>query len=160
MYKALGMLHTGERVYDRSPSHIHAGVRPLIREIVADINSRRRSTIVYSVKYDRPIGVSSVVATRPGDRIVFAKRQGRRGTSRFVKNRRSESTNVVTIILRQTPSGDYQVMTAHFGYPAPREPWDESHPPRQSVDFWKRHAFVWGVEPTVRGSESFRPPGR
>lgn len=160
MPKAQWRLATGEYVHDRSPSHIHDGVRPYLGEILASINSRRRHTITQTVEYDRPVGVTSCVATRPDDTIIFARRKGRRGVSRFVKNRRAEPTRHVSVVLRRTDRGDYQIMTAHFGRPAPREPWSDGSSSRMARDFWQRHAFAWGAEPIVRGTESYRPPGR
>jgi hypothetical protein len=151
-------LATGERVFDRSPSHIHPGVRPFLKGILARINSRRRHAIVEVVEHSHLVGHSSCVTTRPGDKIVFARRVNRRGISRFVKNRRSEPTQFVTVILRRTERGDYQLKTAYFGEPAPREPWGDSSASRTSRDFWRRHAFAWGTESIVRGSETYRPP--
>lgn len=152
-------LATGEWVYDSSPSHIHPGVAPFLDDIIAATNSRRRQVIVEKVRYDRVVGYSTCVTTRPGDKIVFARRVNRRGISRFVKNRRSEPTQFVTVILRRTERGDYQLKTAYFGEPAPREPWGDRVKPRPH-HFWNRHAFVWGVEPIVPGTERYRAPGR
>ena len=152
-------LDTGERVFDRSPSHIHPGVRPFLKGILARINSRRRHAIVEVVEHSHLVGHSSCVTTRPGDKIVYAQRLHRRGISRFVKNRRPEPTPYITVILQLTDNGDYRVKTAYFGQPAPREPWSNRVKPGPH-HFWNRHAFVWGVEPIVPGTESYRAPGR
>ncbi len=158
MAKPLWRLATGERVYDRSPSHIHTGVRPYLPGVLGSINSRRRQTITQVVEYGKPIGMTSCVRTRPRDTIVFARRQGRRGPSRFVKNRRPEPTAHLTVILRQTARGDYEIATAYFGESAPQEPWANPRASHSSREFWKNHAFAWGSEPIVRGSEQYRVP--
>ena len=159
MPKPKWRLATGERVYDSSPSHVHPGVHPFLDSVIAGINSRRRQTIVETVKYNQPVGHSTCVVTRPGDKIVFARRLHRRGISRFVKNRRPEPTQFVTVILRRTGKGDYQVKTAYFGLPAPSEPWGNRVKPGPR-HFWRCHAFVWGVEPIVPGTESYKASGR
>ena len=158
MAKPLGRLATGERVYDRSPSHIHAGAQQYLPEVLGSIRSRHRQTIVQVNEYSQPVGVTSCVATRAGDKILFARRKGRRGVSRFVKNRRPMPTCFLTVILRRTRRGDYEVSKAYFGEPAPMEPWGNPRPSRKSQEFWKAHAFAWGAEPIVRGSEQYRIP--
>jgi hypothetical protein len=151
--KRMWRLATGEFVYDRTPSHVHAGVRRYLGEVIGSISSGRRSNIVHEAVFDSVVGESNCVETRPGDRIMFARRAGRKTYTRFVLNRSSQETRCITVILHRRNNGTYVVGTAHFGRRAPLEPWGSRKASRESLVFWKRHALVWGSEPTIPGTE-------
>ena len=154
----LGNLGSGEPVYDRSRSHLHAGVVELLPAAFARVNTRRQAFLVASVDFGRPVGETICVATGRDDQIVYAQRPGRFGLSRFVKNRRPEPSNAVTLVLKKDGREDYYVLiTAFIGAQAPPEPWDRNAN-EQSVAFWSAHALVWGVEEVTLGTEQSACP--
>ena len=42
----LGYLHSGEKVYDRSPSHIHESAAPYVQEALLKVNSESREKLM------------------------------------------------------------------------------------------------------------------
>lgn len=96
------------------------------------------------------IGDSMCVPVTDADEFVFAVRKTRQRSqvTRFVKNRQSIQTNMMTIIMKSI--GDkMQLLTAYFGAPAHKEPTDPSITPEElqpSIDFWKNHALILNPE--------------
>ncbi len=149
----LGNLGSGEPVYDRSRSHLHAGVVERLPAAFAKVNARLQGFLVTTVDFGRPVGETICVATVAGDEIVYAQRPGRFGLSRFVKNRQPEPASAVTLVLKKDGREDYYVLiTAFVGAQAPPEPWDRNAN-EQSVAFWSDHALVWGAEEVTEGTE-------
>lgn len=156
-------LKSGERVVDRPNSHLHGEVAKLLPVALAAIESRGRLFLVESHDFGRVIGETVCVATHAGDQIVYAQREGRRGLTRFVKNRAAEPTAYVTCILKAGDAGDeFFLVTAFIGVPAEPEPWDKNlrdpAAKRKSREFWNSHALVWGSEPIVPDTEQTRCP--
>jgi len=157
-------LKSGEMVVDRHRSHIHPTVMPHLPAALARISSQGRDFLVESVDFGRPIGETICVPTGPRDEIVYAVRSGRRGLTRFVKNRAPLPTSAVRVVLKRDDAGGYFVLlTAFLGPPAPPEPWDRNtirtrDELARAVAFWNTHALVWGYEPSIAGTETKRCP--
>lgn len=156
--EVLGSLSSGETVYDRPRSHLHAGVCELLPEALATVDAGGEGFLVVECDFGRVIGQTSRVATHPGDTIVYAQRVGRRGLSRFVKNRHPEPCQRVTVVLKRDERDAYYVLlSAWIGTRAEPEPWDANATER-SVDFWNSQALVWGSEDVVLGTEQIWCP--
>jgi hypothetical protein len=153
-------LGSGEVVIDRHQSHIHGEVVRHLPEALARIDARGQIFFVEEVDFGRPIGETICVATSDADEIVYAQRAGRRGLTRFVKNRVPAPTAHVTLVLKQDDRDrrTYVLITAFLGRKAEKEPWDQNirtaDERRRAEDFWAAHALVWGSEPTVPGTET------
>lgn len=169
---SLGRLGSGELVRDRFNSHLHDGVVPFLSEAFSRIESEGRGHIDAQVDFGRIIGVSTCVATVPGDEIVYAQRANRRGLTRFVKKRQPEPcSSVVVILVREDGRRFFQricrkitrlvfgrltayvLITAFMGELTGPEPWD----PRATVrsrKFWNENALVWGSEVVVPGTDT------
>ncbi len=147
-------LGSGEPIIDRLNSHVHNGVRQLLPEALATIQSEGRQFIVGEVDFGRPVGESACGATGPGDEILYAKRPRRWGLTRFVRNRTPEPCSSVVVILKKAEEDDsYILITAFIGRKAEPEPWDRNATAK-SYAFWSSHALVWGSEPVVPGTET------
>ncbi|MDD4901018.1 MAG: hypothetical protein PHS62_02820 [Patescibacteria group bacterium] len=155
--KTLGRLKSGEQVVDREISHIHASAKAGLAEALARIDSLGHERIKETIDLGRVIGRSNCVSTGDGDEIVFAQRVNRPGLSRFAKNREPEPTSKLTIKLHRLADGKYEVRTAYIGEAGVAEPWDEEKK-STSIPFWNAHAFCWGYEPVVVGSETEKCP--
>jgi hypothetical protein len=150
----LGRLRSGQIVVDRYRSHNHLATRPLLPEVLGQIYAQGRQFIHEEVDFGRIVGLSTCVVTGPGDEIVYAQRPGRRGPTRFVKNRQPEPSSAVTVILKKDDFEDYYVLiTAFIGNKPEPEPWDR-HATEKSRGFWASHALIWGSEPVVPGTET------
>lgn len=140
-------LATGEIVEDRPRSHLTEEARRLLPAALAKISGRTLGQDLNEVELDfgHTIGKSIRVETGPDDEIVFARRPGRDGPTRFVLNREPEPTSKMVVILKRARDG-FVVITAWIGSKAEPEPWDRFATPRSKV-FWSRNALVWGSVP-------------
>jgi len=154
MVKADYVLASGEPVVDRHNSHIHESAAAFLPPALYRIDSRGRKFLIETVEFDFVVGETVCVATEPGDKIVYAQRPKRFGLTRFVKNRKPEPTNAVTIILKRDEFENYYVLiTAWCGHKSEPEPWDRNAT-EKSVSFWNSHALIWGSEATIPGTET------
>lgn len=143
--KLLGYLKTGHKVLDRYVSHLSKEVEPYIKEALLMIDEFDESLPIFetTVKFNKIIGKSGVVAVNDEDDIYYARRKNRKGLSKFVKDRVGEDIDVLTIVLKKdvnTPN-QYILITAFFGYIVGPEPFDK-HSTKQSLQYWKGHALV------------------
>ncbi|MBI4377455.1 MAG: hypothetical protein HY549_13530 [Elusimicrobia bacterium] len=151
-------LGSGEEVFDREPSHIHAGVTPeLLSESLAQVWPDE-VRVKRTVDFGHIIGASNCVKTREEDEIIYAQRLHRPGLSRFVKNRKPEPTSLLTLTVRRMPEGWYELRTAYIGGPGCVEPWAAQERLQEAIEFWGSHALVWGSEPTIPGTETTACP--
>jgi hypothetical protein len=155
----LGRLASGEEVVDRYRSHLHRPVLALLPEALSRVESGRRGFILAEVNFGLVIGVTTCVATRAGDEVVYAKRPKRAGLSRFVKNREAEPCSSVVVILKAADEfpAAYVLVTAFIGQKPEPEPWDRNAT-ANSRAFWKSHALVWGSEAVIDGTETTHCP--
>ena len=154
------MLASGETVWELPGSHLkdHPTVLPVIPEALGKISSHDRETIVEEVDLGRVVGENLRVKTTDADEIVYARRPGRAGHTRFVKNRNPEPCAHVVVILHRLKGGDYAIATAFIGTRCPAEPWDTRWATEESLPFWREHALVWGEAKVVPGTETTECP--
>lgn len=178
--KILGYLASGQKVIDRQKSHLdsHASAKPYLAAAFAKISLPEYPNFsMQAVEFENDIGHSERVATDDTDSIVYARRLGRSGYTRFVKNRKPIATSVLTVILSATDEdtgkkydthSTYVLWNAFIGSPAPREPTDsyfkKNHGESvdkdyaESVQFWDSHALVIDEESIEEGSETSEKP--
>lgn len=162
----LGYLASSQPVYDRPQSHMHeqAQLLEVLGEALAKVQPGSGETFLKrAIDLGRVVGKTILVATTDQDVIVFARRVGRQGYSRFVKNRPPEDTRFLTVILKKDEHEEYWILiSAYFGGQSEREPWDRairSPGERDQVkNFWSTHALVWGVEEVIPGTETTQNP--
>jgi hypothetical protein len=159
MKKRLGVLGSGQVVYDRPNSHLHGDIFGLVKTALSQITLTNETFAVCEVDFGRVIGESSCVKTSSADEIVYAQRAKRDFVSRFVKNRKLEPCTTLVVILKPDEGGgDYWVcVTAFIGRKAEMEPWDTKHTEetfQKSVEFWQDHALVWGSEKILPFTET------
>ena len=157
--KKLGVLLSGQFVYDRPHSHLHGDIFGLINTALSQIALSNETFAVCEVDFGRVIGESSCVKPTSSDEIVYAQRQGRDYLSRFVMNRKAEPCSALVVILKPDEGGGgyWVCVTAFIGRKAEMEPWDEKHTQetyQKSVEFWKEHALIWGSEKILPFSET------
>jgi hypothetical protein len=156
----VGTLASGEVVFEKEGSHLkdHPTVYPLVGEALGKISSDDRTTIVEEVDLGRIVGENICVETTDADEIVYARRSGREGVTRFVKNREPEPSSKVVVIVNKCADNAYCVATAFIGGRSPAEPWDTEWADENSVPFWNTHALVWGEAEVVPGTETSECP--
>ena len=132
-------------ILDRRDSHLHQGVAPYLKKTCAAVVCEKKKLIKTQVNFNKIIGTTICVPTNEDDEIVYIVRQGRYGHSRFALNRAPIPTKSLTIVLKKTRNY-YKILTAYLGTKSEAEPW-ESRANAKSISFWRKHAFVYGVEP-------------
>jgi hypothetical protein len=108
------------------------------------------------------IGTSDLVATTTNDEIVYALRPHRTKYSRFVKNREPAPTRYIVIDIRKKSKksdGSFYLYTCFIGRLTPSFPGGDFLP-EQSVEFWSKHALVWGTQEVIPGTITKQCPWR
>jgi len=145
-------LADGSIVIDRIPSHIPRGDFGPVEVALSKVMPDGRAFIEEEVLASGPIGTTKCIKTYEGDSIVFAQRFGRKGLTRFVKNRAPEPCNSVFVVLKRLKEHRYLIITGFVGTRPEPEPWDETafrhavdpNVSRQrSLEFWSKHALIY-----------------
>lgn len=142
-------LKSGEEVVNRQNSHLHVneGVLLYLEEALRQIDAEFQKFIVARVDFGRIIGKTNCIKTQPNDSVIYAKREGRFGHSRFVQNREPEDCSVMTVILKwDFKQKVYVLITTFIGEKSEPEPWDRNAN-QESQPFWQKHALVMGAFP-------------
>lgn len=124
--------------------HFHNLSEKLIEEALKKVKIKYKSRMIkYIAKFDRIIGKKACVKTKEDDCIIFARRKGRKGDTRFVKNRELEDCKSIVIILKKDTTGEYYILlTAFIGEESYPEPWDR-FATEKAKTFWSNHALVF-----------------
>jgi hypothetical protein len=156
--RIIGKTKNGKAVYvDTQSSHAatHIADTPnlleLVQEFVADFVPDG-DEICVDKDMGRSVGLSDLVETGETDKIFYSKRLNRDNYTRFVQDRKAETTNFATVVLRKDPAGDYELWSAWIGPAVPQFPGDEFEKP-ESRPFWQKHALVWGNQAVQPGTE-------
>lgn len=145
-------LADGSIVIDRIPSHIPRGDFGPVEVALSKVMPDGRAFIEEEVLASGPIGTTKCIKTYEGDSIVFAQRFGRKGLTRFVKNRAPEPCSSVFVVLKRLKVHRYLIITGFVGTRPEPEPWDETafrhavdpNVSRQrSLEFWSKHALIY-----------------
>lgn len=95
------------------------------------------------------VGFSTCVQTTINDEIIFATRKDGKIIARFVKNRESEPTSLITIILKKEPLSNYSasIVSAWFGGNREKELGDRNITGDEEyskvITFWLEHALIY-----------------
>jgi hypothetical protein len=153
----------GRRVlFDTERSHAitHFQKSPLLKQhvekAISTINAQE-DIIRITIDAEEIVGTSDLVETKNTDEIVYARRPLRAQYSRFVKNKQPTPTSKITIDLRKQKANDYILYTAFIGSLTPSFPGGDFMA-EQSVDFWSKHALVWGSQEVEPGTETTECP--
>lgn len=135
----------GRKLLITEKSHFHQlDDRDLLKTVVETFSPRGEEFLKKEAKFFKPIGFSNIVKTTKDDIIVWIKRKGRKKYSRFVKNKQSEETDIFSFIAEKR-NEDYELLTCFKGKISKPELKPASNK-KESIDFWKRNAFVYGSE--------------
>jgi len=154
----LGYVQSVVPVYDRDWSHLHNGVHHALRFALAQISVSNEPCDSFrrEIRFPLAIGQNVCVRTDENDHILYARRRGRSGWSRFVEGREPEPTDVMTIVLKWITRSDQDcliILTAYWGPKSPPEVWSPSaRKYRYAQEFWATHALIWGSEEVEPGS--------
>lgn len=148
----LGVSQNGIAVwYNAVSSHAatHIADTPNLKDLATEITGRTSLTNDYAqfhTDMGYTIGASDLVATQPGDKIVYAKRLNRDSYSVFNMSRQPEPSSLVTTAYEKQPDGTYELVSAWVGpSDSPSLPGTDRETP-ESKEFWAHHALAWGAQ--------------
>ena len=130
------------------------GLKELAKELLSDMNLEG-DLIAKDVDMGKIVGNSDVVEIDDTDVIVFAMRKNRedQGYVPFTKSRPSQPCSLVSIHLIKKDEDTYELSSVWIGqYESPMFP-QMSNATADSIPYWSQHAFVWGSQEIIAGSE-------
>ncbi len=90
------------------------------------------------------VGDTDLVRTEEGDDVFYAKRPNREKYSRFVRGKKAATTTLVTIDVRKSGEGEYDLYTTYVGGIVPSFPTGKEDANYEQRQFWATHALVAG----------------
>lgn len=138
-------------MYD--PVHSHAATHfadaPQLMAVVVEILSHSDvdgDKMEFDTDMGRIVGEMDVVDVDESDEIIYAKRNNRDLYVPFVMHRTRKPTSLVSIGLVRCDEECYELTSAWFGeFDSPPFP-GEAGVGQDAIEFWNRHAFVWGSQ--------------
>ncbi len=138
----------GYSVYvDVAESHAatHLKDHPELFDFMKEVLSEYVATedlVRFETDLGRAVGHMDMVETSNGDDVFYAKRPNREKFTRFVRGKKPQPTNFVTIELRKKDGRELEVFTAFIGRLTPSFPLGKDDPNEQNKEFWNCHALV------------------
>ncbi|MEO5645996.1 MAG: hypothetical protein ABIO57_02920 [Candidatus Paceibacterota bacterium] len=127
-------------VYTKN-SHIDPDLVPCLEEIFAKIHTEE-SFFFEEIDMERIVGGTLCIETENDDDVVYARRIGKPGFTRFIKNReRTPSTKVTVMLAWANEFHHYNLVTMFIGGKAEPEVWDK-RATEKSKSFWQTHALI------------------
>lgn len=139
----------------------HQEVMAVLPEALLRINTYDNESVVRCIDLGRIIGKTQCVPVEPGESILWARREGRKTMSKFVKFRSEVDCSKVCVVLIKS-GNSYRLVTAYIGEMSFREPDDKTLKlpleKLQANNFWNTHALVWGSQTIVPLTETLNNP--
>lgn len=152
----LGCSRNGIQIRDRAWSHLHTedGLTPeTIAEALAriDITHEPGERAVFTVQFDRVIGLCSCVAVEENDpRVFYVRRKNRSWVTPVLRDADPVPTDKLTLAIRRIDEDVAELITAYPGEQAPYEPGDkfitDDAQRELSERFWRTHALIYREE--------------
>lgn len=137
--------------YNKVSSHAatHINDTPGLKELVTEVISDTELTgeyMQFHTNMGRIAGKTDLVETRPGDKVVYAKRLNRDTYSVFNLSRPPEPCSHVATALELQDDGTYELVSTWIGpSDSPSFPGTERET-EDSKEFWSKHALAWGTQ--------------
>lgn len=152
-------------VYDPLSSHTatHFYDAPELSKLAIELLSTLQlegDVIAKDFDMGRAIGNSDVVEVDETDEIVYAMRKHRedQGYVPFTKSRSTQPSTHISVYLVRVSDTEYELSSIWIGeFDSPNFPQMSNATP-ESIPYWTNHAFVWGSQEIIPGTErSDRP---
>ncbi len=146
--------------FDPEDSHTstHFNDAPNLRDVVTEFIASKDlvgELVAGDVDMGRVIGVSDVVEVNKEDDIVYAMRHKRedQGYVPFTKSQKSQASSRLSFYLVRQDPETYELSSTWVGeYDSPNFPQMDNASP-DSEFYWRKHAFVWGSQEVIPGTE-------
>ncbi len=130
------------------------GLRNLAQELIQNLELDGE-LIAKDVDMNRTVGNSDVVTIDGTDEIVYAMRKNRKdqGYVPFTKSRSPQPSNLISVYLIKKSEDTYELSSIWIGeYDSPTFP-QMDNATKESIPYWSNHAFVWGSQEIIPGTE-------
>ena len=152
-------------IFDPLSSHTatHFKDTPKLRELVEELLSNMvidGHLIAKDFDLGQIIGDSDVVEVNDTDELIFAMRKNRedQGFVPFTKSRPPQPSRLLSIYLAYKDSGTYELLSSWIGeFESPPFPL-MNNATAHSIPYWTKHAFVWGSQEIIPGTENYKRP--
>ena len=146
--------------FDPLTSHAatHFDDAPTLKALVIEVLENREltgSNLTFDIDMGRIIGNSDVVDIEKNDELVYAIRRLRedQGYVPFTKSRGTQPSSYLSIYLVAKDASSYELSSAWVGeFEMPPFP-QMANATKDSISYWRKHAFVWGSQKIVPGTE-------
>jgi hypothetical protein len=122
----------------------------LIEEAVSDL-APKKPVIELEYNMQRVVGYTDIIATEPTDTVFYARQSKDGGYTRFVKNRKNDQAQYLSLILVRDENGDYELQNVWVGKIFPAQP-GEPNETAGSKLFWETHAVIHNGQPLISSS--------
>lgn len=152
-------------VFDPINSHTatHFNDAPKLRSLAEELLGNMTledDLIAKDFDMGRIIGECDVVEINESDEIVYAMRKSRedQGHVPFTKSRLSQPSQMMSIYLLRKDNEAYELSSIWVGeFESPPFP-QMNNATADSVPYWTQHAFVWGNQEIIPGTEISKRP--
>jgi len=144
-------------ITDQIGSHVHGDLKNRLQMVVKRITCADREYISDVIRFPTFIGKNNCVSVTWRDEILYAKRTGRKGFSKFVLNRTSTPTDCISIYLKRKQD-IYLIKSCYYG--DGKLNWIDEDLDRayKSISYWENHAIVFGSEPIEENTITYINP--
>jgi hypothetical protein len=147
-------------LFDPINSHTatHFKDSPKLKEIVAELLSQmviKGKSIAGDFDMGKIVGFCDVVEIDDTDELIYAMRKQRedQGYVPFTKSRQPQPSSFVSIYLVHKNGSNYELLSTWIGnFDSPDFPQMHSAT-TDSLEYWSKHAFVWGSQEIIPDSE-------
>lgn len=146
----------GYVVTDRRYSHIHRDLEKRLKTLIGRIDCEGNDRVSKVIPWQTLENVQNCIKVTPLDEFIYAKRVGRTTYARFVKNKKCENADRISIILEKEQSL-YIITTCYYGE-LPEDVYDYEENLTNNYSYWRKHAFVWGTELIQEDTVTTRNP--
>ena len=145
-----------DSVNSHTATHFHdaSGLREVVKEYLSKVNLDGE-IIAKDIDMGKTIGKSDVVETNESDEIIYAMRKNRedQGYVPFTKSRPAQPSSMLSLHLMRKDEITYELSSAWIGeYDSPMFPQMDTAT-EESIPYWSSHAFVWGNQEIIPGTE-------
>jgi hypothetical protein len=144
-------------ITDQIGSHIHGDLNNRLQMVAKRISCSNRDYISEVIKFPTNIGKNNCVSVTWKDEVLYAKRLGRKGYSKFVLNRTPTPTDSISIYLKRKQD-IYLIKSCYYGDIKSVGVGEDIDFANDTNLFWENHAIVYGSEPIDQSTITYICP--
>lgn len=153
----------GQRVFIdlmQPPTSVIIARNPHLLNLIKEILERAEVTLDsldLTCDLKRTVGYTETVASKDEDVVFYAREAKAEAFTRFVKNRQTAPTSIVSLRLKRSGPDQYTVIRVRLGKFSPPLPGSGSEN-AMSQSFWAKHAVVYNGQSIMASSVTKQCP--